>query len=176
MKNLIPIFLLFVFSSCIQYNGIQIVSKPYVLKKEWKDTVIFRKKFDLFKFENSKICLDSIVIKKIVENFRDPKLEDSSIYSPTSWYPKITCEFDKNLYPCLYSWYLITEDKNLIFELGLFESGLCIWHIKNFENDKYVVYNPSDLNKNKKFKKMVIKRFETEILPKLKPYFKDFIK
>lgn len=177
MKILIFIVLIYTINSCILYNGISTISKPYIHKKEWKDTVLFRNAFNQFKKENSKFCLDSIIVRKIVENFREPKIIDSSIYKPDSWYPKITCNFDRNLYPCIYSWYLISEDKSLIFEMGLFESGICIWHLKKLENEKYIVINENDLKKNnKQLEKFVLKRFETEILPLLKPYFKDYMK
>jgi hypothetical protein len=175
MKIFILIFLLYIFNSCILYNGITVISKPYIAKKEWKDTIVFRKSFDQFKNENSIFILDSVTIRKIVKNFRDTSLVDNNIYKPISWYPVITCNFDKKLYPCIYSWYLITEDKSLIYELGLFDSGICIWHIKKLEKEKYVAINENEFKKNKQLKKVILKRFETEILPKLKPYFKDYL-
>jgi hypothetical protein len=178
MKQLLLLFLLPIFlSSCFTAGITTLSNKKYIPLKNWNDTVVFIKAFDQFKQENKNLCLDSIVVRKVVESFINSKIKDSSIYNPTTWYRKINTDFKNNVNPDLYSWYLITEDKNTIFELALFYGGISIWHVRKYENGKYIVYTGFDESRKKrKVKKQAEHIFETEILPVLKPYFKDYMK
>ncbi len=174
MKHLLLFLLIpILISSCYTAGITTLSTKKFIPLKNWNDTVVFIKAFDQFKLENKNLCLDSIVIRKVVESFNNSKIKDSSLYNPDNWYRIINSNWDKKLY----SWYLITEDKNTIFELGLFYGGISIWHVRKYENGKYIAYTGFDESRHKReVKKQAEHIFETEILPKLKPYFKEYMK
>ncbi len=174
MKHLLLFLLIpILISSCYTAGITTLSTKKFIPLKNWNDTVVFIKAFDQFKLENKNLCLDSIVIRKVVDSFNNSKIKDSSIYNPDNWYPIVDKPFSHNLY----SWYVVTKDRNFIYELGLSYSGISIWSVKKLEKGYYITYSPYDIKlPDKKFIKQIEKNFETEILPLLKPYFKEYMK
>ena len=173
MKHLLLLLLIPILISSCYTSGIPTLSKKkYISLNVWSDSSFFITQFNHFKNDYPYYCLDSSLIRIITSNFRF-QIKDSSIFNPNNWYPIVDKPFSHNLY----SWYVVTKDRNFIYELGLSYSGISIWSVKKLEKGYYITYSPYDIKlPDKKFIKQIEKNFETEILPLLKPYFKDYMK
>ncbi len=132
----------------------------------------------------------------IMEKFKNDHIElmiDSTFannyFKNTDFYFSVTEEqqvFQRNkihpLYPVinwtnLYSWYMFTPDKTTIYKIGLFSSGFAVseFFIYDSLNTKltsdYTFYD--NQKKYKILRKRYLEKFNEELLPLLKPYFRD---
>ncbi len=159
---------MFFLSSCYTV-GTRTLSKDYIKIENSKDVDLYIKCMNNFKLNNEDLTIDSNDIIK----FKNVKF-DSIWYNPKHWFPLINCDINNK--HCQYSWFLKTIDDSTIYDLMLLDFGLSIRSIDILHNGKYHSYYREDLNfKNRALIRKSKKRFETEILPRLKPYFKEYL-
>jgi hypothetical protein len=128
------------------------------------------------------IKLDSSQVNKYFKNvyFSVPEkkyiFESGKLYP---LYPLISCSIgvQKVKGYCRPTWYLKSPNNDLIFELGLYYRGFLLANVYEINDDvilknigRYVLCDMPRVQR-KQLQKEYILRFETEILPLMKPYF-----
>ncbi len=173
MKNSIQIlvyaFIYIVLESCYT-SGYQTIKGGYFPSHGYnKDTIISYQLMIEMGEENPEIKFDSVEIIKYLEDAKFPTGKDTLLRNPSSWYPYVN-------WAGLHTWYIKSQKRDLVFALGLYADGFALSSVCTLKEGKreycFGDYELKSLQKQgKELRKEYITRFETEIIPLMKPYF-----
>lgn len=171
LQILIYTLILISFQSCYTV-GYQTIGGNYFVNYD-KDTSYYYNALNNFAIAHPELMIDEFKFESLIEQ--------ENITSKNKLHP---------LYPLvgwanLHTWFIKSPNENLIYEIGLFNCGfdntkhnsctISLHSIYNYNNINRIVYDGYSLSlsgqEGKALKKQLLHKFESEIVPLMKPYF-----